>query len=463
MTAQEENSLPVSALIPDSDTEDKIVNFGTKIFEVIHNSQPSLFSKQFWSGRLLALSMAYPELKRELFRLVDVLPSLDSDIDIYKHVRSYISPNHINKISRIITPFYNWMMKGNQHNYIRSSTVAFIVRRAVQEMAAQFIAGNNPVDATDTLKKLQQHGLAFTVDLLGEYSLSEQESISYLNRYLECIRILTKNFNSTESTNHSTVCVSVKLSALYSQCSPLNFTRSVAILSERLGIIAELAQSLGASIYVDAEDSSTNPLIYSAFMNTFGNGPLRSFTRPGVVVQAYSKDSMSTLEMLHKFAIERENPIAIRLVKGAYWDHETMIAIQQGWVSPLLTQKWESDAQFERLSTYLLTHRDWMFPAFASHNIRSLSHACIRAQSLGISAKEFEIQTLFGMADSITKAFSHLGYLVRVYVPLGEMIPGMGYLIRRLLENTSNESFLRHTFTQKSNIKSLLASPHRHK
>ena len=160
------------------------------------------------------------------------------------------------------------------------------------------------------------------------------------------------------------------------------------------------------------------------------------------------------------FAKERGGPVAVRLVKGAYWDYETIVSDQNDWESPLYSQKESSDAQFEHLSRVLLDNIEHVLPAFGSHNIRSLSQACCYAQEKGISKKQFEIQVLFGMADPIALAFAKQGFLVRQYAPMGELIPGMGYLIRRLLENTSNESFLKHTFHDNNSTEQLLARPH---
>jgi len=146
-------------------------------------------------------------------------------------------------------------------------------------------------------------------------------------------------------------------------------------------------------------------------------------------------------------------------VKGAYWDHETISCDQNDWECPLFRIKESSDANYELLSKKLIDHHDLILPAFGSHNVRSLAHACTYAKMKGLQPKDFELQMLFGMADPIAQAFIDEGYLVRQYTPLGEMLPGMGYLIRRLLENTSNESFLRHTFFEDDKIEDLLRQP----
>jgi RHH-type proline utilization regulon transcriptional repressor/proline dehydrogenase/delta 1-pyrroline-5-carboxylate dehydrogenase len=187
---------------------------------------------------------------------------------------------------------------------------------------------------------------------------------------------------------------------------------------------------------------------------------MRDFPYPGIVVQAYSKSAGIILNDLITFAKSRQAPIAVRLVKGAYWDHETILSAQYGWPSPLFAKKESSDANYEALSRVLIDNHQHCLPAFGSHNVRSLSHAVCYATANGLSVKDYELQMLYGMAEPIAKAFAKKGYLVRLYVPLGEMLPGMGYLVRRLLENTSNESFLRHTFFDAQKVDELLKTPH---
>jgi RHH-type proline utilization regulon transcriptional repressor/proline dehydrogenase/delta 1-pyrroline-5-carboxylate dehydrogenase len=240
----------------------------------------------------------------------------------------------------------------------------------------------------------------------------------------------------------------------------LNFERSVDVLAERLLSIARQAKALGGLVYVDAEDSGNNPLIYAAFKKVFGSTEMRDFPYPGIVVQAYSKSAGIILNDLITFAKSRQAPIAVRLVKGAYWDHETILSAQYGWPSPLFAKKESSDANYEALSRVLIDNHQHCLPAFGSHNVRSLSHAVCYATANGLSVKDYELQMLYGMAEPIAKAFAKKGYLVRLYVPLGEMLPGMGYLVRRLLENTSNESFLRHTFFDAQKVDELLKTPH---
>jgi proline dehydrogenase len=442
------------------DLEASIEKFGTTIFKLIGQEQPSAFKLNGLNGRLMMWSMTKPKLKVNMFRLVDVLPTLKSSSSITDHARQYLEEpvKEINPIlSRALT-----LSGGRVSSLLASRMVKF----AVHQMAKQFIAGKDPSSALKALRKIRKEGMAFTVDLLGEFAVSEQESLIYQKRYLEALDTLHNDSNNWQKSSFpkhpgetSAVCISVKLTALYSQCSPLNFERSVNILSERLIEIISRAKKYGALVYIDAEDSANNPIIYQVFKNVFMKAEFRDFPYPGIVLQAYAQKSEATLLDLINYAKMRGAPIAVRLVKGAYWDQETISAQQQHWPSPLFAHKESTDHNYERLSKILIDNYEHCLPAFGSHNVRSLSYACCYAESKGLNPQNFELQMLYGMAEPIARAFKQKGYLVRYYVPLGEILPGMGYLVRRLLENTSNESFLRHTFYDAANISSLLQKP----
>lgn len=451
-----------------SNLEATINTFGENVFSLVKKHQSRNLGLKGIATRLMNLTMSFPEIKSNLFRLVDVLPSLSSKAAVVEHINQYLFdpsdrslPLWIKKLLRT-TP-------GSPIGYL----AATINSLAVDQMAQLFIAGRDAHSALPKINSILSQNLAFTVDLLGEYSISESEALAYQQRYIEAISTLLSFKNSLlQSARHNQaflnsriaaqqLSVSIKLSALYSQTSILNFERSVDILSERLSSILRLASTgdSAISVYLDAEDTGTNPIILEVFKRVFSSPEFKNFPFPGIVLQAYARDAETTLLDLIEFAKTKQSPIAIRLVKGAYWDHETVQANQNHWPNPLFIIKEDSDANYEKLSRLLLDNHKYILPAFASHNVRSLANACCYADSIGLSKTNFELQMLYGMADPIAKSFRDLGYLVRLYVPLGEMLPGMGYLVRRLLENTSNESFLRHTFYEASEIKDLLKQP----
>jgi proline dehydrogenase len=162
------------------------------------------------------------------------------------------------------------------------------------------------------------------------------------------------------------------------------------------------------------------------------------------VVQAYLRDADETLERIlaSPGLTARQVPATIRLVKGAYWDHERVIAAQRGWQAPVWGEKRQSDACFERLSRALIDAREVVRPAIATHNLRSLAQAIAYLERRGGRAEELELQVLRGLGDEIATGLSRLGHRVRVYTPIGDLVAGMAYLVRRLLENSSNQGFL---------------------
>lgn len=446
----------------DDNLESQIKNFARDIFKRVGEEQPSTFNRKGLSGKLMQWSMSKPELKTNLFRLVDVLPALQTSKSIATHAAEYLKA----PLAELKLPVKHLLRE--DPGIVFSGLTSKAVKYSVLQMAKQFIAGNTPQSAKNVLKSVRRAKMAFTVDLLGEYSVSEREALKYLDRYLEALDVFHRLFKEELESGEiipghpgerSPNCISVKLTALYSQCGPMNYKRSVDILSERLAQIAIKALEYKAAIYVDAEDTANNPIIYDVFKRVFGSGRFVDFPYPGIVLQAYAKSSEQTLDDLLEFAKKRGGPIAVRLVKGAYWDHETIISGQQNWPSPLFSLKESSDANFEKLSRILVDNAQFALPAFASHNIRSLSFACCYAEHKGLKNTDFEIQLLYGMADPIAAAFKNRGYLTRLYIPLGEILPGMGYLVRRLLENTSNESFLKHTFFDQANIDTLIKKP----
>lgn len=445
-----------------TEINEEVVSFGREVFKLIGGEKPTALSKNFWSSLIMEWSMTKPDLKTNMFRLVDVLPTLKRSSSIARHVNEYLKD-----AAKQIHAIAHWGVNVPPKS-LRAKATSLMVGLGVKQMASQFIAGATAKSALKKLKRLRALRLSFTVDLLGEYCVSEEEARAYMNRYLEAINTLgteVPRWNEAQEiiSGHpgetSPVCVSVKLTALYSQCGPLNYGKSVEILSNRLSKIVRTAKEKNTMVYIDAEDTANNPIIYDVFQKVFSYPEFKDYPYPGIVLQAYAKQAEKDLLMLIEYAQKRSKPIAVRLVKGAYWDSETVTARQNHWESPLFENKESSDANFEKLTKILLENIEHVLPAFGSHNIRSLSYACCLAESLGINKDKFELQMLYGMAEPIAKAFSGKGYLVRLYVPLGELIPGMGYLVRRLLENTSNESFLRHTFFDDAEIDALLKEP----
>jgi RHH-type proline utilization regulon transcriptional repressor/proline dehydrogenase/delta 1-pyrroline-5-carboxylate dehydrogenase len=178
------------------------------------------------------------------------------------------------------------------------------------------------------------------------------------------------------------------------------------------------------------------------------------------VIQAYRKDALADLGDVVSWARDTlALPLQVRLVKGAYWDYERIVAGAAGWPVPVFEHKEETDANFERCTRSLIDCAGDVRPAIASHNLRSLAYAIAYTRASGLDDTAIELQLLYGMAEPVHTALTRMGLRVRVYAPIGELVPGMGYLVRRLLENTSNESFVRLRFAEGRALEELLASP----
>ena len=204
------------------------------------------------------------------------------------------------------------------------------------------------------------------------------------------------------------------------------------------------AKELGAHLHIDMESVDTLEATMELVFDLLDEPELRDGLSSGVVMQAYLRESPEQLERVIEWArgSERDTPLVVRLVKGAYWDHEVVEARQHGWTPPVFEEKAESDRNFEALTLRLLEGWPHVRPAIASHNLRSVAHAVAANRAAGRADGDLELQVLRGLGDDLAAALADHDMRVRIYCPVGDMVAGMAYLVRRLLENTANESFL---------------------
>src|SRR6266566_2204090 len=428
---------------------------GRRIFELVDKHPERLFSKAGFYQRLMALSMRDERFKAQLFRFVDVLPSLRRSSEIVEHLDEYFCSDGFG-------PFVN---AGVRLARIAPWVSGRILRWNVSGMARQFIAGRNPDDVMATLRKHHAQKIGFTVDLLGEGVVSKAQADEYAARYLDLLEKLareTKNWADPLGKNSElfpVVNLSVKISALYSQISPADPADAIAHLAPKLRPLLRRARKLGAFINFDMESYAHKNITLELFKTIFTDEEFKDWPHTGIVIQAYLRDSEADLRDLIEWGRARGTRFAVRLVKGAYWDYETSKSRQNGWDCPVYLQKLASDANFEALTRLLLENESIVTSAFGSHNVRSIAHAQAFAEKLGIDRSRFEFQLLYGMAGPIKRALVDMGYRVREYCPVGELLPGMSYLVRRLLENTSNEGFLRAKFSENVPLEDLLRDP----
>jgi proline dehydrogenase len=228
----------------------------------------------------------------------------------------------------------------------------------------------------------------------------------------------------------------------------------------RLRPLLARAREASAHLHIDMESVDSLETTLELVFELLGEDEFRKGPSVGLVLQAYLRDSPAELERVLEWAAAagRAQPLVIRLVKGAYWDHEIVEARQHGWSPPVFEVKAECDRNFEALTRRLVEARPLVRVAIASHNLRSVSHAIAYNREAGGGDADLELQVLRGLGDDLAHALASKGFRVRSYCPVGELVAGMAYLVRRLLENTSNESFL-HEQARGVDIETLLAAP----
>lgn len=267
------------------------------------------------------------------------------------------------------------------------------------------------------------------LDVVGEEALSQEEADAYMKSY----RYVIEKYGGK---------VAVKLSSLVAGLSfrSSNYEENKRVLKKRFTEILLCAQEHHVSVTLDAEERfKWCGLIEDVFCETVLEGRFRNMPNIGIALQAYRKDSFSSAERLLAVAKERDCPLTVRVVKGAYWDTEFAIAEQNGWDYPLFEVKEETDKNFDTIVSFFLKHRDFVHLAVGTQNPKSVAHAIVSA---GGNLKNFEIQVLYGLGEPMRLALCHEHIPVSVYCPMGDPEKGMAYLVRRIIENTAGNSCL---------------------
>jgi RHH-type proline utilization regulon transcriptional repressor/proline dehydrogenase/delta 1-pyrroline-5-carboxylate dehydrogenase len=434
---------------------------GLFIFQRASERAPRLLERRWWDDRIMGWAMQDEALKLQMFRFVDVLPMLADSAAVTRHLHEYLDSERLPAAMRL-----GLAMAAPRS--LAGRALALAARRNVQSYARRFIAGSNITEVLAAAMRERKLRRAFTLDILGEAVTSEREADHYFRMYLDLIEQIAPRANAwpeVPQIDRGTfeelprLNLSVKLSALDSQFDPIDPEGTTRRVAERLRQLLRAARLRRAFIHVDMESYQVKDLTLAIFQQVLAEPEFRDFADVGIVIQGYLRDSGEDLVRLRDWAVQRGTPVWVRLVKGAYWDYETVQAQAQGWPVPVFQQKWETDANYERLTEFLMQNYKVLRPALGSHNIRSLAHGLAVARQLGVPPSAFELQMLYGMGDQEKQALVDLGYRLRIYMPYGQLLPGMAYLVRRLLENTSNESFLKAGFSDLVPPEVLLMNP----
>lgn len=412
---------------------DPVLEQGLILYRLMQAEPVSARSK--WAGAMMQLALEHPRLKLPLFRFIDVLPSLRDAGAVERHFREYFLDDGA------LVPLLPGALLRAAAAAVPSVLTAGLVRRAAVQWSRGFIAGTSPQAALPVLRRRWREGFRVSVDLLGEAAVSEAEV--YRDRYLEAVAVLAAATSAATPDGAPRLSVSVKPSSLYSRIGPVNHEDSLERVKARLRPIARAVREAGGQLYLDMETVDLKNLTLEVFTGLLEEPEFTGWDQAGIALQAYLVSAEADARRLIDWARSHRRRIHVRLVKGGYWEAERALAAQRGWPLPVYPVKSQTDACYERCLELLLTNHEHISLAVASHNLRSIACALVVAGRLQVPRERYEFQALYGMAEAVKRALIRLGHPMREYVPIGEPIAGMAYLVRRLLENTSNEGFLR--------------------
>lgn len=412
--------------------------------------------------RLTARLAEHPELRAALFRLVDVAPACRSADELADHLAALLDEaagaSSAARLGRRLAS-----ARPTQRLTGRAAALA------VRQMAGRFIVGERPLDAAAPLRALWERGVCSSVDLLGEATVTRAEADRYAARCDEALTVLSgaaatwpaRPVLERDSLGPlPRVNLSVKVTALTPLVREAAPELGIADAAARLRHLLRRARDLGAHLHVDIESMSSRELIMDLVLELLAEDEFRDGPSAGIVLQAYLTDADEVLRRaLERYAgLGRTVPLTVRLVKGAYWDQELVEARQHGWAPPVFEHKADTDRNFERLTRTLLGAQPLVRVAIGSHNLRSIAHAIASNRAAGRPDHDLELQVLRGLGDDLHEALASHHLRVRSYCPVGDLVSGMAYLVRRLLENTANDSFLA-TRAAGADLDELLAAP----
>jgi len=455
---------PTGAAFDDPALERRIGEIGRSLLKHARGRRTSLLSRAYWSERLMNRATQDEAFKNQLFRFIDAFPAFKTPRQVHEHLADYFLRGGV--------PLPAGLGPALKAGGLVKSAMSRLISGQIRSMAARFIAGADIPTAAPILARLWANDTAHTITLLGERCLSAGEALAYQQAHIRVLREVAAaaaNWPAGDRAEHDhlgpipRVNLSLKLSALHPTPDPLAIDTIAPILRQTIQPILDEAKRLGAQIHIDSEQRELKELVFEVFMRCAE----ASDVPIGVVVQAYLRSAEEDAQRIIDWTRRTGRQVTIRLVKGAYWDHETAHAARMGWPVPVWSRKSDTDACFERVAKMFIqatprsAREGGVRLALGSHNARSIAAVLALIEQHDLPPEAVELQMLYGMAGELKTAAAALKLRVREYVPVGRMIPGMAYLVRRLLENTSNESWLKASFRDHVSAEALLASPHR--
>ena len=336
------------------------------------------------------------------------------------------------------------------------------VRQAVKLLGDQFVLGRSIRDAIHRSAAYEARGFRFSYDMLGEAAKTEKDAERYFERYMTAIEAVGEAAGPNPLSHPDSLIarpsLSIKLSALHPRFEPGKEARLATELYPRLLTLLKTAEARGLAVTLDAEEQDRHELLLDMFARAYVDPTFDRWTGLGIAVQAYGKRAVPTIRWLRRLSEQRGKRIPLRLVKGAYWDSEIKWAQERGLGDyPVLTRKLHTDVSYLACMRLILSDGKAFYPQFATHNAHTVAAAMVAA---GQTA--FEFQRLHGMGEGLYEEVSAPGKLrhpCRIYAPVGEHEDLLSYLVRRLLENGANTSFVNRLADDEAPIAQIIRDP----
>jgi RHH-type proline utilization regulon transcriptional repressor/proline dehydrogenase/delta 1-pyrroline-5-carboxylate dehydrogenase len=328
------------------------------------------------------------------------------------------------------------------------------MRQAMRIMGEQFVMGRSIAEAIERSRRGSHSAYLFAFDMLGEAAITNADAERYCEAYLDAIRTVGSQPGQPEQSAHQRASISVKLSALCPRFEFAQLHRALADLVPRLTTLVSAARECGVPITVDAEESDRLEATLEVFRQVLCVHASGDWGSLGIAVQAYQRRATAVIDWLIDLSERHAVRIPVRLVKGAYWDAEIKISQERGWPTyPVFTRKVNTDVSYLACAQRLLSHPARFFPQFATHNAHTVAWVLHNA-----GHSEYEFQRLHGMGEELYEQVID-ARPCRVYAPVGRHEDLLPYLVRRLLENGSNTSFVNRIVQEDAPIAELVAEP----
>jgi RHH-type proline utilization regulon transcriptional repressor/proline dehydrogenase/delta 1-pyrroline-5-carboxylate dehydrogenase len=418
---------------------------GEKLHRLALQNPTTLFDPKGIRRRILLRILNQESLRVTVLQLLEVLPALDDDELLARHLRSYLEPYRERLggvFGRLIS--LDW-----------TAPNARTLRTALLQFAGELVAAENPPSLAGVIQGIGRLPAGITLAPVMPPALTDEDGERYGLRQPALLELLSQ---AGPLPGRPPISLSITLSALIAHLDPLDYAGVRRRVLAHLQPLLALLRQTGGALTVEMERYELKDTILALFrdlVDAEGDGSWR----PGITLQAYLPDTERDLKNLTDWARNRGHRIAVRLIKGAHRDTELALALQRNWTPPVFADPSATDAQYERLADRLFEQPDRLYPVFGSHSLRAIAYTLARAARTGLTASDFEIEMQYGVAEPLARAVAALNGNLRIRLPTGDPLTALRYLARHLLEEAGNATFLSQPYLETRNLARLLAEP----